>query len=201
VPRILFMLGFLALAGAAWSDDAQVSRPVFLVSKAGLADPNFHDSVVLLTHRGADGAIGVIVNHPSDVPLTRALPEFDARLGPADRLFFGGPVGPRIMSFVFRSSEPPAGALKLAEGAYASSSHDRLRELMERDKPSEGLRVFSGLAGWAPGQLEDEIDHGEWRKLPVDAHALFDVRPELLWAELDRRASATLARNDPAHRP
>jgi len=190
--RILFTL-WLALAGLAWGD-SDLSKPVFLVARAGMEDPNFHDSVVLLTHDGPLGAVGVIVNRRTEVPLARALPDAESRLGPDDRLFFGGPVGPRVMSFVFRSPEGRPGALKVAEGAWASSNEDLIAELLKRDKPTDGLRVFAGLAGWAPGQLESEIDRGDWRKLPVDAHSLFDVRPEQLWGELDRRASATLAR-------
>jgi len=195
--RTLFTIGLLALAGFAWGDDAGAFKPVFLVSRPDMNDPNFHDSVVLLTRSGPLGAVGVIVNRRTDVPLARALPEAESRLGPDDRLFFGGPVGPAVMSFVFRASGPREGALKIAEGAYASSNQDLIKELIARDRPTEGLRVFAGLAGWAPGQLEDEINRGDWRKLPVDAHMLFDVKPELMWTELDRRASATLADNAP----
>jgi putative transcriptional regulator len=194
--RILFTM-WLALAGLAWGD-ADLSKPVFLVSRPDMGDPNFHDSVVLLTHSGPLGAVGVIVNRRTEVPLARALPDAESRLGPDDRLFFGGPVGPRVMSFVFRAPEGRPGALKIAEGAWASSNEDLIAELLKRDKPTEGLRVFAGLAGWAPGQLEEEIDRGDWRKLPVDAHSLFDVKPELLWAELDRRASAIPVRYNSA---
>ncbi len=192
--RFLVPIALLALAGLAWGADTGLSKPVFLVSRPDMGDPNFHDSVVLLTRHGPTGAVGVIVNKRTEVPLARALPEAEERLGPDDRLFFGGPVVPQVMSFVFRAPEGRAGALKVAEGAWASSSEDLMGELMKRAKPTEGLRVFAGLAGWGPGQLEDEIDRGDWRKLPVDAHSLFDVKPEQLWGELDRRASATLAR-------
>jgi len=197
--RTLLSVWLLALAGLAWGADTGLSRPVFLVARPDMEDPNFHDSVVLLTRHGPSGAIGVIVNKRTEVPLARALPEAEDRLGPDDRLFFGGPVEPRVVSFVFRAPEGRPGALKVAEGAWASSSEDVIGELLKRDKPTEGLRVFAGLAGWAPGQLEIEIDRGDWRKLPVDAHSLFDVKPEQLWGELDRRASATLARYGATH--
>jgi len=192
--RLLVSGALLVLAGLAWGADAGLSKPIFLVARPDMDDPNFHDSVVLLTRYGPPGAVGVIVNKRTEVPLARALPEAKQRLGAEDRLFFGGPVQPTVMSFVFRAAEGRPGALKVAEGAWASSSEEVIGELLKRDKPTEGLRVFAGLAGWAPGQLENEIDRGDWRKLPVDAHSLFDVRPERLWGELDRRASATLAR-------
>ncbi len=196
--RALVPIGLL-LAGLAWGADPGLSKPVFLVARPDMEDPNFHDSVVLVTHYGESGAVGVIVNKRTEVPLARALPAKEDRVGPDDRLFFGGPVGPRVMRFVFRAPVGPPGALGVADGAWASSSNDLLDTLLARDKPTEGLRVFAGLAGWAPGQLESEIDRGDWRKLPVDAHSLFDVKPGQLWGELDRRASATLARYGATH--
>ncbi len=196
--RILFTIGLLALAGLAWGEEAGAFRPIYLVSRPEMNDANFHDSVVLLTRHGPLGAVGVIVNRRTDVPLARALPEDEGRLGAGDRLFFGGPVGPQVMSFVFLSAQPRPGAFKVAEGAYASSNLDLMKELIARDKPTEGLRVFAGLAGWAPGQLEEEIDRGDWRKLPVDAHSLLETKPELMWAELDRRAAAKFVDNAPA---
>lgn len=196
--RILFTLWLCALAPGAWAD-AELSKPVFLVARPDMEDFRFHDSVVLLTQYGPAGAVGVIVNKRTEVPLARVLPEQEGRLGPDDRLFFGGPVAAHVVSFVFRAPEGRPGALRVAEGAWAGSSPELLGELLERDRPTEGLRVFAGLAGWAPGQLDAEIEHGDWRKLPVDAHALFDVKPERLWGELDRRASATPVRYVPVH--
>jgi putative transcriptional regulator len=193
--RTLFTMWLLAAAGLAWADEAGPFKPIYLVARPELNDANFHDSVVLLTRWGSLGAVGVIVNRRTEVPLSRALPEAASRLGPDDRLFFGGPVGAQTMTFAFASPQPRAGAFKVAEGAYASSSLELMKELIARDKPTEGLRVYAGLAGWGPGQLEDEIDRGDWRKVPVDAHSLLETKPELMWTELDRRASATLADN------
>jgi len=63
--------------------------------------------------------------------------------------------------------------------------------LLERDKPTEGLRVFIGYSGWAPGQLEGEVERGDWNRVDADARSLFSRRPESLWNELDFKASAT----------
>ncbi len=189
------LAGFAALHAAA---DPASSKPEFLVARAGFLDPNFHDAVVLVTKHTAEGAIGVIVNHPTDIPLSRALPDEERLKDPDAKLFFGGPVARDVAVFIFRSATPRPDAAQVLDDVYISSNPDLLHELLGRPKPMEGLRVYAGLAGWGPGQLEAELDRGDWRRIPADAHSLLDTPPESLWAELYRRAWATMAWNDPA---
>ena len=75
-----------------------------------------------------------------------------------------------------------------------SSSRELLRELLGRENPVEGLRVFAGHAGWAPGQLESEVARGDWHLVTADARMVLEMEPEKLWKELERRASATTVR-------
>jgi len=77
-----------------------------------------------------------------------------------------------------------------------SSSRELLRELLGRENPVEGLRVFAGHAGWAPGQLESEVARGDSHLVTADAQMVFEMKPETLWRELERRASATTARRE-----
>lgn len=172
------------------------TRPEFLVARIGLPDPNFHDAVVLVTKHTAEGAFGVIVNRPTDVPLSKALAGEERLEDPDAKLFFGGPVARDTALFIFRSPMPRLDARQLLDGVYISSNPDLLHDLLARAKPMQGLRVYAGLAGWGPGQLEAELDRGDWRRIPADAHSIFEAPPESLWAELYRRAWATLARND-----
>jgi putative transcriptional regulator len=169
--------------------------PELLVARTDLPEP-FHDAVVLLTRHSAQGAFGVIVNHPTDIPLAKVLPE-EERLEDRDaKLFFGGPVARDAAVFIFRSPMPRQGATRIVDDVYIGSSPEVLHELLARAKPMQGLRVYAGLAGWGPGQLESELGRGDWRRIPADAHSLLDTPPESLWAELYRRAWATMVRND-----
>ncbi len=170
-------------------------RAEFLVARKNLPDPNFHDAVVLLTEHGATGALGFIVNHPADVTLAKALPDVKRAQRLEDKVYVGGPVMREIVVFVFRSPTPHAGATQILDGVLASSSATLLDELLQRDKPTEGLRVFAGLAGWGPGQLESEIARGDWRLIPADADSIFDDHPATLWGRLYRRAFAVQVRN------
>ncbi|HXZ50345.1 MAG TPA: YqgE/AlgH family protein [Usitatibacter sp.] len=168
--------------------------PIFLVSRPGMTDPNFQDTVVLLTRHGPEGALGVIVNRPTDIPLSKVFSDEKRLAGLEDRIFFGGPVARDVVVYVFRAPLPRGDVKKLFEGVYISSSLDLLHDLLGRDHPTEDLRVFAGLAGWAPGQLEAEIQRGDWRLVPADAHSILDAPPRSLWQEMDRRASAITAR-------
>ncbi len=195
MPRLYLVL-LLALCGciqslplfAAESGDG---RSVMLIAGEDMVDPRFRQSVVLVTRHGrSNSTLGVIVNRVLDVGLDRVFPE----LTPAarHRLHYGGPVAPGQIVFLVRSETAPAAAIVVAEGLFLSSDGDSLRQLLEASTPAGRLRVFSGFASWAPGQLENEIDRGDWYLLPVDADAIFSDPPHELWLKLWRRATQVM---------
>jgi putative transcriptional regulator len=188
----------LALGSAA-AEPAN-ERAEFLVARKDMPDPNFHDAVVLVTRRGPGGAVGFIVNRPTDIPLGKALPDAKRLKGLDDKLYFGGPVMHDVVIFMFRSARARSGATEILPGVQASSDRPLLEELLARDKPTAGLRVYAGLAGWGPGQLESELDRGDWRRLAADAQSIFDEQPVTLWARLYRRAFAVQVRDGTAAR-
>ena len=144
--------------------------------------------------------MGIIVNKPTRIPISKLFPG-DAKLAKLDdRVFFGGPVSPQTVSFVFRADKAPEEAMEVMPGVYISSDNDLLRELLSREKPTDGLRVFIGYAGWGPGQLEGEIARGDWHSVNADSRSLFERRPESLWYDLDIKASATKAFFRPSSR-
>ncbi len=165
----------------------------FLVASQGLPDGNFSNSVVLMMPVDGPGVLGIIVNKPTRIPLSKLFPDQPRLAKLEDRVFFGGPVSLQTVSFVFRADTPPEDGMQVMDGVYISSDLDLLRELLARDKPTDGLRVFVGYAGWGPGQLEFELARGDWHRMDADARSLFDRRPESLWYDLDIKASATKA--------
>ena len=190
--RHFLFIALLLIAAPAFADEP--AKSIFLVARKDLPDPNFRDSVVLVTLGAQRGPVGVIVNRPIDVLLARVFEDIEGLRASRETLFFGGPVGPRQLNFLFRAKAAPEGAVEVLDGVYMSSSRELLRELLGRENPVDGLRVFAGFAGWAPGQLEAEIARGEWHVAPAEAKALFDRKPEGLWRELERRAGATMVR-------
>jgi putative transcriptional regulator len=177
-----------------FGDDAQPMKSILLVARKNLPDPFFRDSVVLVTRSGGPTPIGVIVNRPTDVPLSRVFSDIERLRSRDETLFFGGPVMPEQLLVVFRAAVPPTAAIEVLDGVYMSFGRELLRELLGRENPVEGLRVFAGHAGWAPGQLESEVARGDWHLVTADARIVFEMEPEKLWKELERRASATTVR-------
>ena len=189
----MLLVGF---ALPTFGEDAQPMKSILLVARKNLPDPNFRDSVVLVTRSAALAPVGVIVNRPTDVPLSRVFPDIERLRSRDDKLFFGGPVMPDQLLVVFRAAVPPTEAIEVLEGVYMSSSGELLRELLGSDNPVEGLRVFAGHAGWAPGQLESEVTRRDWHLVTADARMVLEMEPESLWKELERRASATTVRRE-----
>lgn len=198
---MLRFVAFLLLALSGASLAAESSPPaiesVLLVARDKLPDRNFRESVVLVAG-GTAAPIGIILNKPTPARLSKTLKDPGRLKGNDGPLFFGGPVTPDEAVFLFRASGKPEDALEVSDGIYLSANHDVLERLLARERPLEGLRIFAGHAGWAPGQLEDEIRRGDWLLVATDPHALFDPRPEALWPALLRKAMATRVRYEVA---
>ena len=169
---------------------------ILLVARKDMPDPFFRNSVVLVTN-ATIAPVGVIINKPTDVKLSKALPDEKKLAEREDKLFFGGPVAADELAFVFRAAKRPDEAMPVMGDLYFSTSKTVLEELFARDNPLDGLRIFAGHAGWAPGQLENEIARGDWVLAPADAAAVFTAKPEALWRELHGRAAATKVRYAP----
>jgi len=184
---VLFFLALSFVPQSSTAADAERARSIFLIASRDLNDPNFHETVVLVT-QAASTPMGVIINRASRLPLSKLFPEAERLDDKSDRVFVGGPVARQALLFLFRAGSPPEGAVEVMEGVYLSGSANLLRELLKRDKPTQGLRVFAGHSGWAPGQLEAEIVLGGWHLAPADADTLFDKPPESIWSELIKRA-------------
>jgi len=191
--RSLLVALLLAIAMPSSGEELGTMGSILLVARRDLPDPFFRDSVVLVTNNAGGAPVGVIINRPTDVPLTKLFPDIERLRVGADKVFFGGPVRRQELVFLFRAAKPPEDAIEVLDGIYLSSSLEVLRDLLGREKPADGLRVFAGYAGWAPGQLEGEIARGDWHLVRADAATLFAKKPETLWQELERRASAVVA--------
>ena len=176
----------LVLCGVVWSTPADNATPlttVLLVARADLPDPNFKDSIVVVMNNIGPAPVGVIINKPTRLPVSQLFPEIERLARVGDKVYFGGPVAIDSVLFLFRAEKPPEGATEVVDGVYVGTKRELLRELLARDKPMEGLRIFIGYSGWAPGQLEGEIARGDWTLAPADASAIFDRKSERPWPE------------------
>ena len=180
---MVLMLYLLPGALAAAAADEGPQRGDFLVAARHLEDPNFAEAVVLIVEHTSVGSLGVIVNHPTGVPLARAVPalaEFDDQ---DHKLYFGGPVSTESLSYVTREA-PPGPAMALVEEVFLGGSLSGLRTLLEQRVSKTDLRVFGGYAGWAPGQLQVEQARGDWFLARGSAAEVFAPNPHQVWRRL-----------------
>ena len=164
-----------------------------LVASPVLKDPNFDRTVVLLLGHEPDGALGVVLNRATEMPVTDVLEGWDGLIPEPAVVFEGGPVQPesaiavaRLRTGVhqpecFRTFAGRLGTLDLAADPEPLSG------------VIDGLRIFAGYAGWGPGQLESEIDEGAWLVFDVLPGDAFAPNPEDLWSMVWRRQVGLLA--------
>lgn len=172
---------------------------VILVAKPNLADPNFSGSVVLVTHTPSGDTVGVVLNRPTRLRLADVAPEFPGAKAYSGRLYDGGPVLQKVIVALFRSAAPPgAPAFHIVDDAYLSMHPANINALLAR--PGARFRFFTGFSGWAPGQLESEIERGSWYVLPATDDVLFRADTSSLWRELVDRAQSEHAKASPSRR-
>lgn len=199
MPRWLTLLLLLLTFGGPFghvhaAEETAPSRSVLLIANEDMEDPRFRQTVVLVTRHGKSrSTIGVILNRPSDVRLDQVFPDF-ARSLTDHRLHYGGPVAQGQIVFMVRGDTVPKAAITLADKLYISSDGQSLKRLLQSPTPPDRLRVFDGFASWAPGQLENEIDRGDWFLLPIDVDAIFGTPAAEIWERLLRRATQRMVR-------
>lgn len=176
----------------------RAANAIFLVAARELSDPNFRQTVVLVTHPQEGGPWGVIINRPLQQRLSEVFTDQEKLKGRKDVLYFGGPVARDGLVFLVRSASPPPRSVALLRDVYFTGDTDWIDEQLKRPEPTRGLRVYSGYSGWAPGQLQGEIARGGWHVHPADAETVFDKDPSRIWPELIERAATKQIHFQPA---
>jgi putative transcriptional regulator len=189
---LLFLLSSvpapLALAGPG-AGPSSVAKGVFLVASPTLNDPNFHQTVVLVLQHDAQGTVGLVLNRPTNMLLSEALPGVTALRGTTHRLFAGGPVQPNVLLLLSRLQEPHPDMRTVFDSVYVGGTSEVLERILGRGAPADRFRAFAGYAGWASGQLAFEMLQGAWAVLPPE-NDLFDTDPSTLWSESIARLQA-----------
>lgn len=168
-----------------------------LIANPLLPDPNFDRTVVfLIAYNDDDGAVGLVLNRPSETMVAAPLPRWHHMAASPPVIFVGGPVQHDAVICLARPFGHPAAAEPPGEWKAVTPDVGTL----DLDLDPDGLqssfsqvRLFAGYAGWAPGQLESEIVAGAW--WVVDAHAedAFCDDPDQLWKSVLRRQDGSLA--------
>ncbi len=183
VPILLAMSASSVIA-------AEMANGIFLVAKHEMKDPRFKETVLLVTQPPQTGPFGVIINRPLNHPLSEVFPEQPKLKDRKAVLYFGGPVSSQGVMFLVRTSTPPERAVHVLKDVYFTGDREWIEALFKRPDPLRGLRAFAGYSGWGPGQLQNELQRGDWYVLPADANTIFDKDPARIWPDLIQRATA-----------
>jgi putative transcriptional regulator len=155
-----------------------------LIATPLLADPNFARTVVYL-FSFEDGAAGVILDRPTDIPVERAMPGWETAAASPAVVHLGGPVQVEH-------------GVALARGVHADMVSGDVGVVDLDGDPSVlapgSLRIFAGYAGWGPGQLGEEIEEGSWFVVPGTVDDLLDPDPGSLWRRVLARQPDHLSR-------
>jgi putative transcriptional regulator len=165
-------------------------RPTLLLSMPQMQDPNFARTVVLLCDYVPDGAFGLVLNRPTDLPaseMVRLDPPVLA--GNALPLFIGGPVQPERGWILVGEPPQESDFRTVIDGLYLSTSPQLLRRVLQA-RPEPRARVVAGYAGWGPGQLDEELAQSSWLMADVQLDLVFDVEVNVMWETAIRRLGA-----------
>ena len=154
----------------------------FLFSSPRLRDPNFLHTVVLLVTYGKEGASGLIINRPTDVPLDQVLPDIKGIKTFSKPVYFGGPVSANLMRALLRSDAALPGAQKVLDDIYVTANRKIIMDVLRNPNPDKTIRIYAGYSGWAPGQLDREFARGDWISMDADPESVFSEDPSRIWS-------------------
>jgi putative transcriptional regulator len=177
-------------AGAAWENRVVDStRGQLLIAGPSLGDPNFWRTVVLVVEHTGDGALGLVLNRPSDTTVGDAVPELSELVDAAENLLVGGPVQQSSVIVLAEFDDPGDAALI----AFEDVGILRTDRDAEQSPGIRASRAFAGHAGWGPGQLDDELERGDWILEPARRSDAFAADPLELWPSVLVRKGGSYA--------
>lgn len=153
----------------------------FLIAMPAMTDPNFHGAVVYVCEHGDKGALGLVINRPTELTLGQLFDKIELKLEIAplreQPVFFGGPVQTERGFVLHQPRGSYSSSLAIGENAALTTSRDVLEDVARGQGPQRML-VTLGYAGWGQGQLEHEVSENAWLTLPANESIIFDTPPE-----------------------
>jgi putative transcriptional regulator len=167
-------------------------RGQLILAAPALKDPNFDRTVVYIAEHSEEGAMGLVLNRPSEAPVADAIPDLGWVAETGDELVYvGGPVAPNGVIVLAEWSDPSQAVVLVDDdlGFLPGDVEDAdaLAAAVRR------ARVYAGHAGWGPGQLEEELAEEAWIVESPLRDELFSDDPEGLWSAVLRRKGREFA--------
>ncbi len=185
------LFAFASPANPAGTTESEAETEIFLagrllVAREDLRDPNFDHTVIFMVQHDPRGAMGLVINRRlGRVPLQALLDQMGTDVDAADAeiaAHYGGPVDPGRGFLLHSDDAMLESSQKLPGGFAVSGDPEMLRRILEGSGPKD-FRFVLGYAGWAPGQLESEIDRGSWWDVEADPALVFDADIASIWRQ------------------
>jgi putative transcriptional regulator len=169
-----------------------------LVATPALGDPNFERTVIFVLEHNEEGALGLVLNRPTETDFVDPLPDWYGFAAYPPVVFVGGPVSRQSAIGLARVAPAVAGEAGEAGDGWVPvldtiGTVDLSMRPEDLRPEVEEVRVFAGYAGWGEEQLEDEIDSGAWFVVPARPDDALSTHPEGLWRRVLRRQPGRVA--------
>lgn len=164
-----------------------------LIAEPYLPDYNFKRSVVLLCrHNNKEGTFGLILNKPMELKVNETInnfPEFDAPL------YYGGPVESDKLFYIHTKGNLIEDSLAISDGVYIGGNFELIKQMIKnKDLYPHDIKFFIGYSGWAPYQLQQEIEMESWIVSDCDNQCIMKNEVENMWKDILRRMGKEYAR-------
>ena len=165
------------------------ARGQLLIAGPTLLDPNFWRTVVLVIEHTDEGALGLVLNRASETIVSDAVPQLSTLVDSEEQLFIGGPVQPSAVIVLAEFEDAGDAALIAFADIGVLGTGGEIEEVAG----VRAGRAFVGHAGWGPGQLDSELERGDWITEPARRSDAFCAEPTELWAEVLTRKGGSYA--------
>jgi putative transcriptional regulator len=166
------------------------ARGQLLIAGPTLGDPNFWRTVVLVIEHTDEGALGLVLNRASETNVGEAVPQLSDVVDLDEQLYIGGPVQTSAVIVLAEFEDRTDAALIAFDDVGVLGTGDDVERLVAGVRAG---RAFVGHAGWGPGQLDSELERGDWILEPAKRQDAFSPTPQELWSDVLTRKGGSYA--------
>ncbi|NPA36049.1 MAG: YqgE/AlgH family protein [Chlorobi bacterium] len=161
--------------------DQKPGKGKILIAEPFLQGPYFGRSLVFLTEHGKEGAVGFVLNKPSELYIDEIIEDLYSFRG---ELFIGGPVQSDTLHFIHTLGDEIPGSVKVTENIYWGGDFEVIKKMINEDKlDRKSIKFFVGYSGWSPGQLESEIAEKSWIVSSIPDETIMSYKIDNIWKE------------------
>lgn len=166
------------------NDQVRLARGVLLIAQESMVDPNFSNTVLLITEYEETGTVGLVLNRPLENPAVEILPQLQELGLDSYNLYLGGPVRLNSLRLLVQTEAGLDDYYHVVDNIFQITDLRGVQNLLKQEKEQFRIRLYAGYAGWYPGQLERELLRGGWHLYRSDTSLVFTDDPASLWERL-----------------